>query len=268
VSNPRYLRSDTWQLTASAHGAPDSQAAQTLVGRVRAEPSSFPVVVGGTAAALYDQHHAVAATLPVALAMLFVLTVAALWLMTGSIVLPVLALLMNLLTALSAAGIVAFVFQGGHLASLLGASKQAGIEQTDFLVLIAIVFGISTDYGVFLFNRIKEARDRGLPHGPAIAHGVQRTGSIVTAAALLLAVALGAFMTSKLVFLKELGVGAVAAVLIDAFAVRALIVPALMRLLGDALWWSPAALRRLSERLRIREAVPPAREPATSAGHP
>jgi uncharacterized membrane protein YdfJ with MMPL/SSD domain len=123
------------------------------------------------------------------------------------------------------------------------------------------VFGLSTDYGVFLLTRIKEAHDSGLANADAVAVGLQRTGAIVTAAAILLAVALGAFVTSQLVFLKELGVGAAFAVLIDAFAVRALLVPALMGLLGSANWWSPRPLRRLHDRLGVTEPSPGARDP-------
>lgn len=158
---------------------------------------------------------------------------------------------------LGARPLLVLIFQDGNLTGLLGFTKPQGIEQTNFLVLVAIVFGLSTDYGVFLLTRIKEARDRGLPDAEAVAVGLQRTGAIVTAAAILLAVALGAFVTSQLVFLKELGVGAAFAVLVDAFVVRGLLVPALMRLLGSANWWSPGPLRRLHERLDISEAAAP-----------
>lgn len=116
-------------------------------------------------------------------------------------------------------------------------------------MLAAIVFGLSTDYGVFLLTRIKEARDDGQRSREAVATGLQHTGRIVTAGALMIAVALGAFSTSHVVFLKELGLGTAAAVLIDAFIVRALLVPALMALLDDWNWWSPAPMRRLHRRL-------------------
>jgi RND superfamily putative drug exporter len=153
------------------------------------------------------------------------------------------------------------VFQHGVGVGLLGASQQPGIEQTDYLVFVAIVFGLSTDYGVFLLSRIKELREQGLDDREAIAVGLQRTGAIVSAAAVLLAVALGAFVLGDMVFLKELGFGAAAAVLIDAFVVRALLVPSLMGLLGAANWWSPRPLRRLHDRLGMREG-PPARSTA------
>jgi uncharacterized membrane protein YdfJ with MMPL/SSD domain len=254
VSPPRHLGRGTWQIDVQARGTPSSEAAQRAVDAVRAAPAPYPVAVGGSAADLRDQHAAVAHALPVALILLVGLTLAALWLMTGSIVLPLKALAMNLLTAVAATGLLVLVFQDGHGAGLLGATQQAGIEQTDFLVLLAIVLGLSTDYGVFLLTRIKEARDRGVPDAEAIAVGLQRTGAIVTAAAVLLTVALGAFATAQLVFLKELGVGAAVAVLLDAFVVRAVLVPALMALLRGANWWSPRPLRRLHARLSLKAA--------------
>jgi uncharacterized membrane protein YdfJ with MMPL/SSD domain len=249
VSAPRDLGRDTWEIDIDARGTPVTQRSQRIVTAIRAQPAPYPVAVGGATADLIDQHTATSRTLPIAIALLIVLTVSVLWLMTGSVVLPVKALLMNLLTTAATAGILVLIFQDGNLTGPLGFTKPAGIEQTDFLVLVAIVFGLSTDYGVFLLARIKEGHDRGLANADAVAVGLQRTGAIVTAAAILLAVALGAFVTSQLVFLKELGVGAAVAVLIDAFVVRALLVPALMGLLGSANWWSPLPLRRLYDRL-------------------
>ncbi|MDQ6774843.1 MAG: MMPL family transporter [Actinomycetota bacterium] len=256
VSAPRYLGRSTWEIDVDGVGTPITSEAQRIVNTIRAGPAPYPVAVGGATADLLDQHAATARTLPVAIALLVVLTLGVLWLMTGSVVLPIKALLMNLLTVAATAGILVLAFQDGNLTGLLGFTKPQGIEQTDFLVLVAIVFGLSTDYGVFLLTRIKEARDRGLSDEDAIAAGMQRTGAIVTAAAILLAVALGAFMTSQLVFLKELGLGAAVAVLMDAFVVRGLLVPALMRLLGSANWWSPRPLRRLHERLDVSETTP------------
>jgi uncharacterized membrane protein YdfJ with MMPL/SSD domain len=256
VTPPADLGHDTWEISVGVRGDPASAAAQALVAHVRAQPAPFPVAVGGQAASLADQHAAVARTLPVALPLLAALTLLVLWLMTGSVTLPVMALLTNVLTTATATGIVVFVFQDGHLASMLGSGAQNGIEQTNYLVLAAIVFGLSTDYGVFLLTRIKEAREAGRSASDAIAVGIQRTGAIVSAAAILLAVALGAFLTAKVVFLKELGLGAAMAVLIDAFLVRSLLAPAVMRLLGAAAWWSPRPLRRLHQRIGISESRP------------
>ncbi len=232
VSPPSYDSHGTWEINAGVRGDPASGAAQALVARVRALPAPFPVAVGGQAASLADSHAAVAHALPVVLPLLAVLTLLVLWLMTGSVTLPLLALLTNVLTAAAATGVVTFGFQDGHLASLFGSAAQHGIEQNDYLVLAAIVFGLSTDYGVFLLTRIKEARETGRSDTDAIAVGLQRTGAIVSAAALLLAVALAAFLSAKVVFLKELGLGAAAAVLLDAFVIRSALAPAIMRLLG------------------------------------
>jgi RND superfamily putative drug exporter len=175
--------------------------------------------------------------------------------MTGSVILPIKTLLMNVLTAAAATGILVLIFQDGRLTGPLAYTSQGGIEETNFVILAAIAFALSTDYGVFLLARIKEARSQGLPDREAVATGLQRTGRLVTAASLLLAVAIGAFATSKIVFLKEVGVGAAAAVLIDAFLVRALLVPSLMALLGHWNWWSPRPLRSLHARLGFAEAA-------------
>jgi len=170
-----------------------------------------------------------------------------------SVVMPIKAPVMNLLGLSAAFGVLVLVFQDGRLEGLLQYTSQGALEITQPLVLLAIVFGLSTDYGVFLLTRIKEARDAGATNEEAVALGLQRTGRIVTAAALLLVVALGAFATSQIVFVKQLGVGAAIAVLIDATIIRALLVPALMKLLGERNWWAPPPLARLHARLRLGE---------------
>ena len=256
VSGPRRLSGETWQLDIYTAGAPIRPAAQRALGAVRALPSPYPTLVGGPAAAFHDQQASIAGSLPLALAILAASTLAILWLMTGSVILPVKALVMNALTVGAALGLLVFVFQDGRLQGALAYTSQGGIQTTDFLVLAAIAFGLSTDYGVFLLTRIKESSDGGLDNREAVAAGLQRTGRIVTAGAIMVAVALGAFATSHVVFLKELGVGTAAAVLIDAFLIRALLVPALMALLQEWNWWSPAPLRRLHERLDPGEVAP------------
>jgi RND superfamily putative drug exporter len=261
VSPPSYAGHGTWAVSVGVRGDPASAPTQALVSKVREQPAPFPVAVGGQAASLADAHAAVSRTLPIALPLLAALTLLVLWLMTGSVTLPVMALLTNALTAAAATGVVTFVFQDGHLASLLGSAAQHGIEQTNYLVLAAVLFGISTDYGVFLLTRIKESREAGRSDTDAITTGIQRTGAIVSAAALLLAVALAAFLSARVVFLKELGLGAAVAVLIDAFVVRSLLVPAVMRLLGASAWWSPRSLRRLHERIGVRESPPSVPDP-------
>ena len=167
--------------------------------------------------------------------------------MTGSVILPVKSLMMNLLTLSATFGMLV-------LSSRTAASRgsrlpsQGALELTQPIVLFALVFGLSTDYGVFLLSRIKEARDRGPANARRWRSACERTGRIVTAAALLFCVAIGAFATSKIIFIKELGLGTALAVLIDATIVRALLVPSLMALLGRWNWWAPAPLRRLHDR--------------------
>jgi RND superfamily putative drug exporter len=212
-----------------------------------------PVRVSGESARFVDQRSDLAGRLPYALAILAITTLVILFVMTGSVVLPVKALLMNVLGLSAAFGVLVFVFQDGRLEGLLGYQSQGGLEITQPLVLLAIAFGLSTDYGVFLLTRIKEARDAGASNEEAVALGIQRTGRIVTAAALLLVVAIGAFATSQIVFIKQLGIGVAVAVAVDATIVRALLVPALMKLLGERNWWAPRPLARLHARLRLGE---------------
>src|SRR5919201_3414401 len=258
VSTPQRLDGSTWRIDAVVPGSPLGDTAQGAVKAIRDLPRPFPVDVGGDAARFADGHAAIGAGLPIALAILIVTTLVLLWLMTGSAVLPIKALVMSFLTLGVTTGVLVLLFQDGRLESLLGYTSQGGIEEADFLVLAAIAFAISTDYGVFVLGRIKEAHDRGVPQATAITTGIGATVRLVSAAAVLLAVAMGAFATSQIVFIKEIGVGAVVAVLVDAFVVRALLVPSLMALLGRANWWSPRVLRRLHARVGLAEAVPAA----------
>ena len=177
-----------------------------------------------------------------------------LFLMTGSVVLPIKALLMNVLTLSATFGTLVLVFQDGRLEGVLDYISPGGLESTQPVLLAVIAFGLATDYGVFLLSRIKEAHDGGLADREAVAFGVERTGRIVTAAALLFCVAIGAFATSSIVFVKLLGLGTALAVAIDATIIRALLVPALMALLGRWNWWAPAPLRRLHARFGLSEA--------------
>jgi RND superfamily putative drug exporter len=145
------------------------------------------------------------------------------------------------------------IFQDGNFEGLLNFNSRGALESSQPVFLFAVVFGLSTDYAVFLLTRIKEARDLGASERESVALGLQRTGRIVTAAAVLFAIALGAFATSQIVFIKELGVGTALAVLIDATLVRAMLVPSLMALLGKANWWAPGPLRRFHNRYGVSE---------------
>jgi uncharacterized membrane protein YdfJ with MMPL/SSD domain len=228
-----------------------SDRSQDALREIRRLDPRFSVLARGQTAALVDLKSSLAHHVPGALAILIGSTVLALFLMTGSVVLPLKAIVMNLLGLSAAFGVLVLVFQDGRLEGLLGYTSQGALEATQPVFLFAVAFGLSTDYGVFLLARIKEARDRGLPNDEAVAVGLERTGRIVTAAALLFCVAVGAFATSQIIFLKELGIGTALAVLIDATIIRALLVPSLMKLLGDWNWWAPRPLARLHARIAL-----------------
>ena len=257
--SPVELGEQTWQLDVGVDGEPDGETAQRLVTDVRDLDTSVDFKVAGPAAAFVDQQDAIGSRLPIATGLLVAMTLLVLWMMTGSVVLPVKAVLMNVLTVGSALGVLTFIYQDGRLTTLLNYTPNGGIEPTDFLIAAALVFALSTDYGVFLLGRIKEARDTGLGEREAVAVGLQRTGAVVTAAAILLAVAIGAFSTSSISFIQQIGVATAIGVLVDAFIVRALLVPELMVLLGKYNWWAPMSLRRLHDRIGLSEAGP---EPA------
>jgi uncharacterized membrane protein YdfJ with MMPL/SSD domain len=242
-----------WRIDVVTGAGALSDEAQQLVRDIRAHDAPFPFRVGGGTAAFMDQQTSLADSLPLALALLCGSTLVILFGMTGSVVLPIKALLMNLLTLSAAFGLLVLIFQDGRFESLLAYDSQGALEATQPILLFCVAFGLSTDYGVFLLTRIKEARDGGLPDREAVAVGLERTGRIVTYAALLFCIAIGAFATSEVVFIKELGVGTALAVLIDAFLVRTLLVPSLMVLLGRWNWWAPRPLARLHARLGLRE---------------
>jgi RND superfamily putative drug exporter len=242
-----------YRIDVVARGPALGEQAKDVVRAVRAAAPPVPVRVGGQTAAFLDQQKALAGSLPLALAILATTTLVILFLMTGSVVLPVKALVMNLLTLSAAFGLLVLIFQDGHLEGLLGFTSQGALESSQPVLLFAVAFGLSTDYGVFLLTRIKEAHDNGAPNEEAVALGLERTGRIVTFAALLFVIAIGAFATSQIIFIKQLGVGTALAVLIDATIVRALLVPSLMRLLGDRNWWAPRPLARLHRRIGLSE---------------
>jgi RND superfamily putative drug exporter len=235
VSPPRRLAPGTWEVQSSS-GLPFLDAAsQRLVRQVRALPGD--ALVGGATAQFLDQRHSLGTRLPFAALLLAVVTFALLYAATRSLVLPLKALVMNILTLAATFGVLVFVFQDGRLEGLLDYRGRGALELTQPIVLFAIAFGLATDYGVFLLTRIKEAWDAGLPNRDAVAAGLERTGRIITAAALLFCVAVGAFATSQVVLVKEIGVGIALAVLIDASIVRVLLVPSLMAILGRWNWW-------------------------------
>ena len=248
VAGPRRVGDLTVIDVIPRHRALDERSLDLV--RVIREPG---VSVSGQSASFVDQQDALADGLPLALAILALTTFTILFVMTGSVVLPLKALLMNLLSLSAAFGLLVLIFQDGRFESLLDYTSQGALESTQPVLLFAVAFALSTDYGVFLLTRIKEARDAGASNDEAVALGLQRTGRIVTAAALLLSVALAAFATSEIIFIKQVGLGTVFAVMIDATIIRALLVPSLMKLLGEWNWWAPGPLRRLHRRIGLAE---------------
>jgi uncharacterized membrane protein YdfJ with MMPL/SSD domain len=259
VAPPQQLRGGVTVIQAISANPFVSEASQSTVERVRdiAAPPGTTVLVGGATADFVDFQGSLERHLPIAFAIIVLATLVILFLMTGSVVLPIKSLVMNVLNLSAVFGLLVLIFQDGRFESLLDYSSTGAIEQTMPILLFAVAFGLSTDYAVFLLSRIKEARDNGASDSEAVAIGLERTGRIVTAAALMFAVAIGAFATSKIIFIKQNGVGTALAVLIDASIVRALLVPSLMELLGKWNWWAPAPLRRLYERYGISETAVP-----------
>lgn len=254
VTKPHFVGEDTWRIDIlpSTEDA-FSERNLNLVADVRSMQSPYPIEAGGDTALFADQQASLADSLPVALGIVLVATLVLLFLMTGSVVLPLKALVMNLLTIGATFGVLVWIFQDGRLEGLLGYTSQGALDSTQPILVMILAFGLSTDYGVFLLSRIKEARDSGLENAEAVAVGVGRTGRIITAAALLFCIAIGAFATSEIVFIKQVGVGTAFAVIVDATLVRAFLVPSLMRILGDWNWWSPRPLRWLHERVGLGE---------------
>jgi uncharacterized membrane protein YdfJ with MMPL/SSD domain len=258
VAAPRQLNGDVGFIEATSRTRYPEEASQRAVEEIRdlPEPAGADVLVTGATADFVDFQESLGRHLPTVFGIIVVSTLVILFLMTGSVVLPVKSLLMNVLNLSAVFGLLVLIFQDGRLEGLLDYTSQGALEQTMPILLFAVAFGLSTDYAVFLLSRIKEARDAGASDRESVAVGLERTGRIVTAAALLFAIAIGAFATSEIIFIKQNGIGTALAVLIDASIIRALLVPALMELLGKWNWWAPRPLRRLHERIGLGEATP------------
>ncbi len=253
VAAPVYLGRSTWAITLLPHGSPYSNTQQRLLSRLRTAAHRHGALVGGASAFFVDQKTAIATHIPLALLILLSLTAGFLFLMTGSVTIPIKALAMNMLSVSVAVGLQVLIFQDGHLSGPLGFTPLGGLEESSLVLMLVVAFALATDYEVFVIARIKEAHDRGLPDREAIALGIERTGRIITVAALLFCVAIGALSTSELFFTKQLGLGAALAVAIDASIVRALLVPALMALMGRWNWWAPAWLKWLHARAGLAD---------------
>lgn len=243
---------------------PNSGAARDLVQRVRdvPPPPGARAYVGGETADVVDQLDSIGATLPWLALLVGGATFLLLFLAFGSVLLPLKAIVMNMLSLSATFGAVVLVFQDGHLSGPLGFTATGSISPAMPILMLAMLFGISMDYEVFLLSRVREQYDLTGSNTAAVASGVQRTGAIITSAALLFIVVIGAFATSGITFIKMTGVGMAVAILLDATVVRALLVPATMRLLGRANWWAPGPLARLYGRYGIREGDAPAAPPS------
>ncbi len=235
---------------------PVSPQGEDLVDTIRAldAPESLgELLVGGSSAELVDTKASIADRLPWAAAIIVIATFVLLFLLTGSVLVPVKAVVLNLLSLTATFGAMVWVFQDGNGADLLGFTATGTLDVTTPILMFCIAFGLSMDYEVFLLSRIKEEHDRTGDNVSSVALGLERTGRIVSAAALLLAVTFVAFASSGVTFLKVFGLGLALAIVMDATVVRGLLVPAFMRLAGEANWWAPAPLRRLHERFGLSE---------------
>jgi uncharacterized membrane protein YdfJ with MMPL/SSD domain len=245
---------DTTLLRAVWEGNSQTERSQDIVRDLRSvDPASGTALVGGLAADTVDLIDSVGDHLPWMGLIVVVVMLVLLFVAFGSLVLPVKAVLMNLFSITASFGVVTWIFSDGHLSDLLGFTPQGYLDATNPILMLAILFGLSMDYEVFLLSRVREQWDKTHDNDLAVATGVQKTGRIITSAAILLAVVIGAFSTSGIVFMKMLGIGMLVALLIDATVVRALLVPATMKLLGRWNWWAPGPMRRWWERYGFRE---------------
>ena len=274
-SNQRFVAADATYLSVIPSVEPVSPAGEALVADIRALDAPFEgVLVGGPSAELVDGVGGLLDRLPWGLALIALITFVVLFLSFGSIVVPLKAIVLNLLSLSATFGALVWVFQDGHLSGLLGFTATGTISIAMPVLMFIVAFGLSMDYEVFLLSRVKEEYDRTGDDIRSVANGLQRTGRIVTAAAVLIAVVFAAFATGRVSFMKMFGIGMTLAVLVDAFIVRATLVPAFMRLAGRANWWAPAPLRRFHDRFGFSEhvdlddevppVVPPAGPPAVT----
>ena len=252
------VKGDVTRVDVGYTPAPVSSAARHIVTQIRAlaPPAGAAVLVGGSAAGLVDELASLGSVLPWMALLVCLATFVLLFLAFGSVVLPVKAIAMNVLSLGATFGVVVWIFQWGHLSGLLRFTATGSIDPTMPILMAAVIFGLSMDYEVFLLSRIRERYDQTGDNTVAVAAGLQRTGGVITSLALLLIIVVGAFSASGITFIKLLGVGMIVALLVDATVVRVLLVPATMRLLGRANWWTPRPLRRLYARYGFKEDSP------------
>ncbi|MDP9070097.1 MAG: MMPL family transporter [Actinomycetota bacterium] len=263
----RFASSDGTWLSVIPSVEPVSSDGERLVHAIRETPAPFAVKVTGPSAQLVDTKSSILGRLPLAAGIVALITFTLLFLMFGSVVVPLKAVVLNLLSLTATFGAMVWIFQDGHLSGLLDFTATGNIDITTPILMFCIAFGLSMDYEVFLLSRIKEEHDRTGDNQHSVAVGLERTGRIVTAAAALLGVVFLAMATSGVSFIKLFGIGLTMAVLVDATLIRATLVPAFMRLAGEANWWAPAPLRRVYRRWGIHEPMDAGQDQRGLDGH-
>jgi uncharacterized membrane protein YdfJ with MMPL/SSD domain len=243
------------RVTIGFDAEPISEEGRELVGAIRAidPPQGATVLVGGDSAGFADLMDMLEERLPWMALLVVLTTFVLLFLSFGSLVLPIKAIIMNVLSLTAAFGAIVWIFQDGRLTGLLGYTSTGNIDVVQPILILAIAFGLSMDYEVFLLSRIREQYDLTHDNTEAVALGLQRTGRIITSAALLLVVVILSFATSGVLVVKIIGIGLAIAIIVDATIVRALLMPATMRLLGRLNWWVPGPLQKLYTRWGIRD---------------
>ena len=245
--NPALTFGEDVKITAIHSMLPRTPEAQELIHQVRDINAPEGTLVGGVAADYTDSQDGIAATLPLALGWIVISVMILLFLFTGSVILPIKAIILNVLSLAATMGVLTWVFIDGNLQWLVGSFTVTGTLDTSIVILIAVVvFGLSMDYEVFLLSRIREEHDAGKSNEDAVAIGLQRSARIITAAAMILAFVFAAFILSGVTSIKSMGFGVALAVILDATIVRGLLVPALMRLFGERNWWAPESLKRFT----------------------
>lgn len=237
VEPPRKLADGSWYVDVVAPVDPLSEAGQDLVDAARAAPFPTGALVGGRAAELTDQRASIASHAPLVIGIVVITNLLLVLAMVRSLILPLVSIALNALTVLAAYGLMVAAFQSEAVAELLGAGAQGGIDVSVPVLAFAVVFGLSTDYGIFLFSRIAEARRSGMSEPEAITAGISRTGRLITSAAVIFAIAVGANVFSDLVIVKEFALAVAIAVILDATIVRGILVPSILRMLGARAWW-------------------------------
>ena len=246
INPPRAYGADL-RVTAIHSMLPRSPEAQKLIHDLRDLASPAGTLIGGVAADYTDSQDGISSTLPIAFGWIAISVLILLFLFTGSVILPIKAIILNVLSLAATMGVLTWVFIDGHLMWFVGDFTVTGALDTSIVILIAVVvFGLSMDYEVFLLSRIREEHDAGKSNEDAVAIGLQRSARIITAAAVLLAVVFASFVLSGVTSIKSMGFGVALAVILDATIVRGLLVPALMRLFGERNWWAPKSMQRFT----------------------